>query len=85
MAFQADFATAAPPPGGDSWQTVDLPFSEFLPSLRGRVVGGQPPLRGGNVRQVSFMLSKFSAAGGVIADFREGEFRLAVRAVRVIP
>ena len=34
------------------------------------------------VRQLGFMLSKFSAAGGASPGFREGGFSLAVRSVR---
>lgn len=92
VAWQADFiAPAMAAPGnagggggdrGGGWHEVDLPFSDFLPSLRGRVVSGQPPLQGQRVRQVGFMVSKFSAAGGVVPGFTEGEFRLAVRAVK---
>ncbi|GBF89396.1 hypothetical protein Rsub_01968 [Raphidocelis subcapitata] len=88
VAWQADFETAAPRPDGAApagggggaagWQTVDVPFSDFLPTLRGRVVGGARPLEGGSVRQLGFMVSKFAAAGGPVAGFREGEFRLEV-------
>jgi hypothetical protein len=83
VAYQADFETTPQPPG--AWQTIDIPFSEFLPNLRGRVVGGQPPLTGGRVRQVGFMVSKFAASGGVLPGFREGGFSLAVRAVLGLP
>lgn len=81
VAWQADFTAGSSGSGADGWQVVDLPFSAFYPSLRGRVVSGQPPLDGGRVRQLGFMLSKFGSAGGVLPDFREGGFSLAVRGV----
>lgn len=71
--------------GGDDWQLIDLPWARFLPTLRGRVVPAREALDGGRVRQLGFMLSKVSAAGGSSAGFREGAFCLAVRGVRGIP
>lgn len=96
VAWQADFATTPGSGGGNdssdggsgddsSWQVVDIPYSAFLPNLRGRVAAGAPPLAPAAVRQFGFMLSKFAAGGGGVAAFREGPFRLEVRAVRVIP
>jgi hypothetical protein len=91
VAWQADFETAAGPRangagpangGGAGWLVVDVPFTAFLPTLRGQVVGGVCPLEGGSVRQLGFMVSKFAAAGGPVPTFQEGEFRLEVRAVR---
>ena len=71
--------------GDGDWQVVDLPFEAFLPNLRGRVVAGAPPLAPRAVRQVGLMVSKFASAGGMVEGFREGDFSLAVRAIRVIP
>lgn len=82
VAWQADFATAGG--FGEDWETVDVRFAAFLPSLRGRVVAGAPPLAARAVRSVGFVLSKVSAAGAPAAGFREGPFSLAVRAVRVV-
>ena len=73
IAYQADFMVPAAAAvtnggscsengGGGAWHAVDLPFSAFLPTLRGRVVAGQPPLEGGRVRQLGFMLSKVRGA-----------------------
>lgn len=64
------------------WQAINLPFSSFLPSLRGRVVAGAPPLSGDKVRQVGLMVSKFAADGGATPGFRAGAFRLEVKALR---
>ena len=80
--YQHDFPTTSG--GGDdrAWQVVDLPFADFRPNFRGRMVPGRPPLRGDQVRQVGIMVSKFTDAGGVNPAFRSGRFRLAVKWIK---
>ena len=67
IAYQAVFA----PPAG-LWTTVELPLQAFAASFRGRGVPEAPPLDPGRVRQVGLM----------IAESQEGEFALALRAIR---
>ncbi|GFR39894.1 hypothetical protein Agub_g399 [Astrephomene gubernaculifera] len=74
--YQQDFV--APP----EWTKVDLPFTDFKPTFRGRVVPNRPPLQGQQIQQLGLMVSKFTADGGVIKGFRNGSFRLGVRWIR---
>ncbi|EFJ43483.1 hypothetical protein VOLCADRAFT_106809 [Volvox carteri f. nagariensis] len=74
--YQYDFV--APP----VWGQVDLPFSAFKPTFRGRLVPNRPPLQGQQIRQLGLMVSKFTADGGVISNFRNGSFRLGVRWIK---
>lgn len=63
LAYQATFEAA---PG--EWQVVEIPFAEFLPTYRGRIIPDAPPLDTGSISQISFM----------IADKQEGQFRLEI-------
>ena len=56
------------------WMTVEIPYREFVPSFRGRVLRDVPPLVPAEIRQVGFM----------IADKREGPFRLEVDRVEAL-
>lgn len=76
VTYQQDFRPAA-----GVWTDVSLPFNSFLPNFRGRVAQGQPPLRGAAIRQLGFMVSKFSDIGGVVPSFTPGRFRLDVKRV----
>lgn len=67
IAYQATFQTK---PG--EWTAARLPFSEFVPVYRGRVVPGAPLLEPGRIRKVGFM----------IADSQEGPFRLEIEWVK---
>ena len=52
----------------DEWQTLRLPFGEFLPTLRGRSVREAPPLD----------LSCVNSVGLMISDRQAGPFRLEI-------
>lgn len=52
----------------DAWRTVRLPFDEFLPTFRGRVVRGARPLD----------LSRVKSLGLMISDGQGGPFRLEI-------
>lgn len=73
ISYQHDFMA------GPEWKVLDLPFSQFKPNFRGQMVANRPPLRGPAMRQLGFMVSKFSDVGGLTPGFRSGRFRLAVR------
>ncbi len=66
VAYDAGFSTEK-----DTWTTVDLPFSSFRATFRGRAVPGAAALDPGAVRQIGFM----------IADKQEGAFRLEIASV----
>ena len=56
--------------------TVRLPWSAFKPTFRGMPVR-DAPIRGDQVQQLGFMLSRFeSASGAVMADVPAGRFQL---------
>lgn len=67
LAYQATFDTAP-----DEWQVFVIPFSEFLPTFRGRTILDAGPLDSSSIRQISFM----------IADKQEGPFSLEIAWVR---
>ncbi len=66
VAYQAEFDTDP-----DAWITVALPFAAFAPTFRGYVPANAPPLEPGAIRQLGFL----------IADKREGTFRLEIARV----
>lgn len=55
----------------DEWQTVYLPFREFVPSFRGRIVPDAPPMD----------LSRITSLGLMISDKQAGPFRLEVQSI----
>lgn len=69
VAWQSAFA-----PSSDTWSDVDLPFSTFTPTFRGRDVPGAPPLDPGRIVQVGLM----------VADGQGGPFQLRLREIRAI-
>jgi NADH dehydrogenase [ubiquinone] 1 alpha subcomplex assembly factor 1 len=66
-AYEVKFAT-----GPDVWLTVSAPFSDFVPTFRGRQVRTAPPLDGARIQQIGFM----------IADKQAGRFWLEIGWVR---
>ena len=52
----------------DAWEEHRLPLKEFVPSFRGRVLAGEPPLDPARVVSVGFL----------IADKQSGPFRLEI-------
>ena len=67
IAYRTEVATE---PG--EWITVSLPLADFEPVFRGRRLVGVPVLRAEDVQQLGLM----------IADKREGRFRLDVKWIR---
>ncbi len=68
VAYWADFETVA---GG--WQTVDVPFSRFVPRFRGAELDG-PPLD----------TSAITGMGLMIYDKRDGAFELRLASIRAV-
>lgn len=66
VGYQAAFAG----PAGE-WTLVRLDLGDFVPTWRGRVVAGAPPLVAARVQQV----------GLLIGDRQAGAFRLELRAI----
>lgn len=67
LAYKGEFDTEA-----GVWREIRIPFSDFRPSVRGYQPPGAPALDPGEIRQVGFL----------IADKKEGPFRLEVAWVR---
>jgi NADH dehydrogenase [ubiquinone] 1 alpha subcomplex assembly factor 1 len=63
VAYQASFTTQS-----EKWIIVQLPFNEFIPVFRGRVVSEAPKLEAGHIRRIGFM----------IADKQAGPFTLEI-------
>jgi monofunctional biosynthetic peptidoglycan transglycosylase len=63
IGYRSHFSTTA-----DTWITVRMPFSEFVPTFRGRVLRDAPLLAPAQIRQL----------GLLIADKQEGAFRLEI-------
>lgn len=63
VAYQASFTTQS-----EKWIIVHLPFNEFIPVFRGRVVSEAPKLEAGHIRRIGFM----------IADKQAGPFTLEI-------
>lgn len=63
IAFKHEFSTI---PG--EWLEIDLPFSSFLPSFRGRILQDVKPLLPTDIKQMGFL----------ITDKAAGSFRLTI-------
>lgn len=63
VVYKFDFETV---PG--EWLEIELPFSGFKPSFRGRILDDVPPLDSGNIAQIGLLISSRQA----------GAFRLEV-------
>ena len=68
IAYQAIFLTKP-----EEWATVQLPFSDFIPVYRGRVVSDAPRLNPAHIKRLGFM----------IEDKQAGHFRLVIDWVKV--
>lgn len=65
IAWRAEFSTSG------EWQTVELPFHEFVPVFRGRRVPDAGPVVPADIRQIGFL----------VADKTAGPFALDIRSV----
>ena len=65
VAWRAEFNTT------EEWQTLELPFNQFVPVFRGRRVPEAGPVVPSSIKQVGFLL----------ADETPGPFRLQIRKI----
>lgn len=63
VVYKFDFDTVS-----DEWTEVELPFLEFKPSFRGRILDDVPPLDRSNIAQIGLLISNRQA----------GAFRLEI-------
>jgi monofunctional biosynthetic peptidoglycan transglycosylase len=67
--YQAAFATRPA-----EWEEHRLPFKDFVPTFRGRVLSGEPPLDA----------TKIASVGFLIADKQAGPFRLEIAWIKAV-
>ncbi len=63
VAYAADFQSME-----NEWQEVTIPFSDFTPRFRGRIIMNAGPLDSSNIRQLGFLIS----------DKQQGPFALEI-------
>ncbi|MGB7087551.1 MAG: CIA30 family protein, partial [Phormidesmis sp.] len=66
-----------------TWQAVDVPFSEMVPTFRARSVPDAPAFDPGRVFSVQLMLSKFEYDRQLNPHFSAGPFELAVSSIEL--
>lgn len=66
----------------DAWQTIDLPFSEFIPTFRAKTLRDGSRLDTASVCSVQLMLSKFEYDGELNPAFRPGPMQLPLESVK---
>ena len=52
----------------EEWMTIRVPFEDFVPVFRGRILKDIPPVSAGKIQQIGFL----------IADKQVGDFRLEI-------
>ncbi|GAB0495042.1 hypothetical protein MMPV_006339 [Pyropia vietnamensis] len=95
ITFQAQFSTSdtstsssTGPAGHDRWHRVTLPWDDFLPVRRGRLLHGDGGATYGRtldtaaLSSVAVLCSKLSAGGLPSPSFRPGAFSLAIRSIK---
>ncbi len=67
----------------DTWQTVDIPFDQLIPTFRAKTIPNGTPLNLGHVTALQLMLSKFEYDGSLNPHFQPGPFSLDIESVSV--
>jgi len=52
----------------ETWMSIRVPFSEFVPTFRGRILSNVPPITPDQIQQIGFLIS----------DKQAGKFRLEI-------
>ena len=63
VSYKLDFSTNA-----NSWEEIELPLKDFIPTWRGRILSGVPPIVATDIDQIGFLIS----------DKQEGAFELLI-------
>lgn len=64
------------------WQTINLPFDEFVPVFRAKTVKDAAELDPSSVMSFQLMLSKFEIDGELNPNFQLGEFSLPIASIK---
>ena len=78
IAWTQSFDTSA----DGKFRDVQLPFSEFVPTLYAKTVTNARPLDTASICAVQLTLSKFEYDGGLNPNFQTGAFCLDVEEIR---
>ena len=62
----------------DEWQTIRLPWKDFVANRRAQVVEGAPPINSANIISVQILHSKFEFGRELNPRFRKGQLQLPV-------
>jgi monofunctional biosynthetic peptidoglycan transglycosylase len=73
--FDSPIYQASFPAKPGEWEELRLPMKDFVPTFRGRVLSGQPPLDPAKVTSVGFLIS----------DKQAGPFQLEVAWIKATP
>lgn len=65
----------------DAWQTVNIPFTAFVPVFRAKTVA-DAPLDASRIHAIQLMLSKFEYDGALNPTFQPGFFQLQVESIQ---
>ncbi|QDZ38480.1 NAD-dependent epimerase/dehydratase family protein [Euhalothece natronophila Z-M001] len=65
----------------DTWQDIYLPFSEFKPVFRAKVVNEAPPVKENEIYSLQLMLSKFEYNQELNPYFQPGTFHLDIETI----
>jgi Complex I intermediate-associated protein 30 (CIA30) len=65
------------------WETIHIPFAQFVPVFRAKTVKNGSLLNLGQIRSFQLMLSKFEYDGALNPHFDAGSFALMVRTIEV--
>lgn len=64
------------------WQTIKIPFDEFVPAFRAKTVKDGAKLDPSCVMSIQLMLSKFELDGELNPNFELGEFSLPITSIK---
>ncbi|MEO0535888.1 MAG: CIA30 family protein [Cyanobacteria bacterium P01_A01_bin.123] len=67
----------------DNWQTLMLPFDQFVPTFRAKTIPNAPPLRPAHIYSFQLMLSKFEYDRQLNPNFSAGPFNLDLKSIGI--
>jgi len=68
----------------NTWLTITVPFSQFIPVFRARSVSNAPKLNPKAIRSLQLMLSKFEVDGQLNPRFQAGKFALEIAQISAV-
>lgn len=65
----------------DTWLTIRIPFTDFVPVFRARTLTDGQQVDPGNIHAFQVMLSKFEYDGALNPTFNPGAFKLSIESI----